>query len=128
MCQCHHTLCRNVYAYLPLIVNERMYVCRASMRMRMYEYVYLCICVCRAFMGICMSCVRAYVCVSCVRAWCMSCHVFIHVHVCCSFMCMRMGMCVLVYVCAGACEHVAHSCVCRAFVGMPCVNVYLYTK
>ena len=56
--------------------------------------------------------------------------VFIHVHVCCSFMCMGMRMCVLVYVCAGVCEHVAHSCVhvCRAFVGMPCVNVYLYTK
>ena len=46
------------------------------------------------------------------------------------FMCMRMRMCVLVYVCAGVCEHVAQSCVhvCRAFVGMPCVNVYLYTK
>ena len=100
-----------------------MYVCRVSihvccafMRMRMYEYVYSCICVCRAFMGICMYVVRSCVCMCPVRSCMMYvCRVFIHVHVCCSFMCMRMRMCVLVYVCAGVCEHVAHSCVCRAY-------------
>ena len=95
----------------------------------MSKYVYSCICVCRAFMGICMYVVRSCVCMCLVRSCMMYvCRVFIHVHVCCSFMCMRMRMCVLVYVCAGVCEHVAHSCVCRAFVGMPCVNVYIYTK
>ena len=66
----------NLYAYLPLIVNERMYVYRASihiccafMRMRMYEYVYSCICVCRAFMGICMYVVRSCVCMYVVRPY-----------------------------------------------------------
>ena len=111
------------------VCHASIHVCCAFMRMRMYEYVYSCICVCRAFMGICMYVVRSCVCMCLVRSCMMYvCRVFIHVHVCCSFMCMRMRMCVLVYVCAGVCEHVAHSCVCRAFVGMPCVNVYPYTQ
>ena len=81
-------------------------------------------------------CVRVYVrmsyihvCMCLVRACMMYvCRVFIHVHVCCSSMCMRLRMSVLVYVCAGVCEHVTHSRVCRAFVVMPCVNAYLYTN
>ena len=109
---CVHTYMLYVYAY------ENLWVC---------AFVYMC--ACRTFM--CMSCVcgHMYVCRAFVRSWMMYVHVCrVFIHVSCSFMRMRMRMYVLVYVCACVCEHVAHSCICRALVGMPCVNAYLYTN
>ena len=112
-----------MYAYLPLTVNERMYVCRASIhiccafvRSCVWECMSMCIrvyvYVVRLWAYVCMSCVRAYACVSCVRAWCM--------YAVCSYMYMYVvRLCVCVCVCAFLCMYV------RAYVSMSHIRAYV---